>query len=1024
MIKIHLLACCCLANVMFSQSANYAKAPNSYIYDINLAHSQNYGGIEIPVKKAYQMWANYEYLKTNAVPTPIPAGSQSATLYWEDVPGLIQNVSIVASGNAEDSKIKVEINNAKGKGNAVVAFKVNGTIYWSWHIWVTDNPENGVVYSQGFETDSQGQPTTIQYMDRNLGAVSNNFIGNDWQKSGGLMYEWGRKDPFPPLVYKDSYFYDISGEVGVLKHKKVDPVNTIPVLERPYNEIEKNIQFSVKNPLTYILNTDASGNWFSSSRYKVAGTSPNYVTWDLWSDNAKGGNSNGNSSSATLKAESRSYELKSELDPCPNGWRVPSYYGRETQNNNLSFFGGRNWNNDDTDGAKRQVSPNVTNPSLDGIKVYPGLGMDFSQALNGERNLGKIAVSGGYVYYPNSSAPNAPVGMIFQDNNANGGLWSSTYGYDGGRIFSLISDAYRTNTSVGLHAIYNNQTNPTKAGNAVKCMRDPNLALIGNFDTQYFVSQKEGYTVGLDQPNSYIIVNETELQIPINKAFSVYNQYLSDKESLASDQLFTKVLWTTNPNLISTIQLLPNSGDARSSKIKLTFNPLQKGNAVVSIHQNSVDGPIIWSWHIWATQEDPTVAPITYVTENPLNTNSYFINPTTSKLPALKTVFMDRNLGAVSKNIDSGLANGLHFQWGRKDPLPNFPTANQQTIYVNGVGSGNGTPISYTSVSASSYQQNYTSSYSSYGSQNTVEYKKNRENIKYTVGNPLTFLYQPNFGNVYNGGNHYANDLTKVRDWISNKRGKSDGRWGHGGKKSPFDPCPQGWRVPDVSFTNLYTGSKGNSPWYRSTSNDAYGNPGVIQDQWHNVVNFYGGVVSSGGWKFTNPLYSIGDFPNDGIRGEIGEKNIDNTKSGVWTASLADLDTGFAIAMQFQGNNIQTGTGVYPQAGMGVRCAKDQNRILSEPVNLQGPSLGVQEEVSTSGGISRLEMYPNPFKDEFFIKDNNAISYEVYDFSGKLVRKGNVNNGKVNLADIQKGIYLVKITMKDGTEMSGKIIKN
>ncbi|MCB4234294.1 hypothetical protein LDL59_02000 [Kaistella anthropi] len=71
----------------------------------------------------------------------------------------------------------------------MIAFKVDGTIYWSWHIWVTDNPENGIAYSQGTETDIDGNPITVQYMDRNLGAVSGSFLENDWQKSGGLMYE-------------------------------------------------------------------------------------------------------------------------------------------------------------------------------------------------------------------------------------------------------------------------------------------------------------------------------------------------------------------------------------------------------------------------------------------------------------------------------------------------------------------------------------------------------------------------------------------------------------------------------------------------------------------------------------------------------------------------------------------------------------------------------------------------------------------------------------------------------------------
>ena len=132
MTKFHLLVSCFLATAVYSQTVNEAKAPNSYIYDLELAHSKNYGGIEIPVKKAYEIWAKYEYLKTNGHSTPIPAGIQSASIYWEDVPGLVTEVNILPESTPADSKIKVEINKGKGKGNAVIAFKVDGTIYWSW----------------------------------------------------------------------------------------------------------------------------------------------------------------------------------------------------------------------------------------------------------------------------------------------------------------------------------------------------------------------------------------------------------------------------------------------------------------------------------------------------------------------------------------------------------------------------------------------------------------------------------------------------------------------------------------------------------------------------------------------------------------------------------------------------------------------------------------------------------------------------------------------------------------------------
>lgn len=1042
--RIQLLVLCFFTPFFFAQTTSSAKAPNSYIYDICLAQTHNYGGIEIPVKKAYDMWSEYEYLKSDTKATPIPAGVQSASLYWEDVPGLVQKVEILSASQPSLAKIKVSINNAKGKGNAVVAFKVDGTIYWSWHIWVTDNPENGVNYTQGFETDINGNPISVQYMDRNLGAVSNSFLDDNWQKSGGLMYQWGRKDPFPPLLYKDANFYEISGEVGVLKHKQVDPANTIPVQIRPFAEIEKNMQYAVQHPITYLVNTENNGNWFSINRYKVAAPSPDYKTWDLWSDNAKGGNSNASSSNTALKNESRSYELKSELDPCPNGWRVPSYYGRETMNNNLSFFGRKNSGvNDDINPDNNQLSPNVVSNTLNGIKVYPGLGMDFTNAQNGARNIGIIPVSGGYVYYPNSAAPQAPVGVLFQDDGANGAVWSATFAYDGARVFSMISDPYRTNTAVGLHAIYNNQTHPSKSGNAVRCMKDPNMALIGDFATAYFASQKEDYRVGLENPNSYIVTDETTIEIPVSKAFSVYNQLLSDHENLPADDLQAKIMWTSNPDLLTKMAIQYDQTDVRNSVIVMSFKEGEKGNAVISLHNGDIDTPAYWSWHVWVTGEDPTLNTVTYTTEQPTAVQYNFVNPTKSKMPPLTTVFMDRNLGALSSDIDSGLANGLHYQWGRKDPMPTF--VNNSSVYVLAANTfipshdsnykdlgkninGKDAPnfdFRFNEIGPEDFLYGYTKGYQQYGSKNTVEHFKITENLKYSVQHPMTFLYQPKTGAVYNGGNHYSNDLSLVRDWVDDRRAQADNRWGHADKKSPFDPCPEGWRVPDVSFTNLYTGSKGNSPWYNGYKNDAYGKPGVIQDQWHNITTFYNGQVAGDkGWKFENTIFPIGNFPKDGIRGELGENEMSYDRSGVWTASMADLHTGYALAMQFQGNQMQTGTGVYPQAGMSVRCAKDDKRLLGTERKQNPKPIKVPKKAEISVAENKgIQLYPNPVIEEFKITTSDAESVEIYDMSGKLVLKTTLKSGSVNASRLNSGLYLVKITMKDRSVVTKKIIK-
>ena len=72
-------------------------------------------------------------------------------------------------------------------GNAVIAAKNSkGTILWSWHIWCAEEGWHEQVYFNDAGT----------MMDRNLGALSATpgDVGTI-----GLLYQWGRKDPFMGL---------------------------------------------------------------------------------------------------------------------------------------------------------------------------------------------------------------------------------------------------------------------------------------------------------------------------------------------------------------------------------------------------------------------------------------------------------------------------------------------------------------------------------------------------------------------------------------------------------------------------------------------------------------------------------------------------------------------------------------------------------------------------------------------------------------------------------------------------------
>lgn len=104
----------------------------------------------------------------------------SVDLIWEDRNGLIRDVKL------NETKDRVKFTATGIEGNALVAVKdASGNILWSWHLWMTDKP-NDLVY-----VNHIGSYTML---DRNIGAISTEQ--SQWRESVGVMYQWGRKDPF------------------------------------------------------------------------------------------------------------------------------------------------------------------------------------------------------------------------------------------------------------------------------------------------------------------------------------------------------------------------------------------------------------------------------------------------------------------------------------------------------------------------------------------------------------------------------------------------------------------------------------------------------------------------------------------------------------------------------------------------------------------------------------------------------------------------------------------------------------
>ena len=161
-----------------------------------------------------------------------------AELVWQDAPDLVTDIKYEDTGNGRIA-FKVDKNTIR-QGNAVIAIKdANGTVLWSWHIWVTD--EN---IGQTIEvTNHQGKKyklmsvnlgwcegRTETYAERMKYWIRFQSIDPDGimhqrrliiQPSASITtggnhpyYQWGRKDPFPPsngLANTNKIWYDKDG---------------------------------------------------------------------------------------------------------------------------------------------------------------------------------------------------------------------------------------------------------------------------------------------------------------------------------------------------------------------------------------------------------------------------------------------------------------------------------------------------------------------------------------------------------------------------------------------------------------------------------------------------------------------------------------------------------------------------------------------------------------------------------------------------------------------------------------------
>ena len=243
----------------------------------------------------------YAFKANKGKTTEAVASIASVEVLWESF-GTHETPSkgnIIPQAYYQDGMVYFKTPATLNDGNALIAAKdASNNILWSWHIWVC-NGWDATATAQKYYNKSNGIASFGAVMDRNLGATSAAI--NDI-KSHGLLYQWGRKDPF--LGWDG---YNAAGHTPAASTLKwPDPVHI--------DAETGTIEYAIAHPTTVLYPGKTSSNvdWYYTKEHNVTDN----MRWN---------------------------ERLNLYDPCPAGWTLPE--ARTTNKQGLWYNAlENNWN--------------------------------------------------------------------------------------------------------------------------------------------------------------------------------------------------------------------------------------------------------------------------------------------------------------------------------------------------------------------------------------------------------------------------------------------------------------------------------------------------------------------------------------------------------------------------------------------------------------------------------------------------------------------------------------------------------
>ena len=376
--------------------------------------------------------------------------------------------------------------------------------------------------------------------------------------------------------------------------------------------------------------------------------------------------------------------------------------------------------------------------------------------------------------------------------------------------------------------------------------------------------------VPVGESNTYLVKpGGAPIRIPLSRALDAQvTDLVGSSHFLATDGFAAELLWTDHADKLATtasVQRLIPTGTGGSGSL-IVQPGTGTGNAVVAV-RNSRTGEIVWSWHIWVTDYDPDAitpgvsgGPYTAAGANG-NVYRYISTATNSR----NYIWMDRNLGATTAEPGSIGVHGFTYQFGRKDPFPG-PDAVSGSITQRPIYNESG----LLAVGSSGIVYN-TDAVPDNNLLNAIQY-------------PMTFYYRNATPYDWYSGNHSLRNHTLWNLPAADPDGKT---------KTVFDPCPEGWRVPESGLQA--------SPWQGLANYYAFSNGA----EWPGIIGYFPAVPyyhTSGPSNAASPVGNFGYY-----------------WSATTESSVSYLSYGWHFTTTTH-NSVHT---AYPAFGFNVRCVRD-----------------------------------------------------------------------------------------------------